>query len=258
MKKLSESQKFDFDFYKKRLKTIIGYAVNQKITEQAVLKHFQQIFYSIIRNDTIHRIDAHKTLGFLDFQVQNWNKYFSSNAWETSGPWSQRNFNQTFQRKSGKDKTYNYYITLEKSKDNIMKFWNFLPRLDRALKELSDTEQSPISYKTHKHLDYIVVDNDSLKVFYYDSNLKLKIDNIIKTWAATNKIKLAPRSHAHGVDIRFNPNEDKLSFGEIASKEIAKLFFKVITQHKNKYTENQYLEWIQKHFFEILSKIDIK
>ena len=95
---------------------------------------------------------------------------------------------------------------------------------------------------------------DTTRQHHTTNTLKLKIDNIIKTWAATNKIKLAPRSHAHGVDIRFNPNEDKLSFGEIASKEIAKLFFKVITQHKNKYTENQYLEWIQKHFFEILSK----
>lgn len=257
---LTETQIFDFDFFKDRIKKFIIYTLDAKqpVSDVAIKKQFQNIFYDIIRNDKGGRLNSSKKLGFTDNDVSSWRKYFSGNGWDVSGPWSQRNFNAQLTRKSGKDKTYNFYITLDKTKNNIIKFWNSVSNLDKELSLLSNSENSPISYKLHGHLDYLVEDNDSLKIYYYDSNLKSKVENVVKKWASQNNVNISPRSHLHGVDVRFNPNDNKNSFGEIASKKIAEIFFDVIKKHGTKHSEDKYFEWIKKHFSEILSKIEVK
>ena len=256
---LNETQKFDFDYFKDRIKKYISYTLDPKqpISEEAIKNQFKNTFYSIIRNDTQGRLNAHKKLGFSDSQVNDWKTFFTSDKWIRSGPWSQRSFNSNLERKSGKDKTYNYYITFDKTKDNILNFFNSIKILDKELRSLSDYEKSPISYKTHSHLDHMVEDNDSLKIFYYDISLKLKIESLVKKWATDNKIIISPRSHTHGVDVRYNPNDDKNSFGELVSKEIAELFVKTIKTNGRKYTDDQYFNWIKKHFFDLLSNVKI-
>lgn len=254
---IKEVQKFDFDHFKSQIQKQVDYILDNKISEAASKKQLQNIFYDIIRNNTGGSLNTHKKLGFLDSQVKEWNQYFSSNAWNKNGPWSQRDFNSTFTRKSGKDKTYNYYITLDKTKDNIMKFWNFLPRLDRELKTLSDSQKSPISYKIHNHLDYIIVDNDSLKIYYYDNTLKSQIENLVKMWATNNKINLSPRSHSHGADVRYNPTDSKNSYGEILSKHIAEQYYNVIKTYSKTYTSEQYFEWIKKSFEKLITNVKV-
>jgi hypothetical protein len=250
-------QKFDFDYFKSSIIRQTENILNDKLSNSAQ-KQLENIFYSIIRNNTTSRIDNYKQLGFEKWQYDNWKKYFTSNAWNVSGLWSQRSFNPSLPRKTGKDKTYNYYITLDKTKDNISKFLAFVPRLDRELKTLSDTEQTPISYKLHNNLDYIIGDNDTAKVYYYDPTLKSKIETIVKNWAQSNKIILSNRSHHHGVDIRFNPEDDKSSFGQIVSEKIAELYVNTVSKFKNKYSSEKYYDWIKKHFSDLISKIEIK
>jgi hypothetical protein len=253
-------QKFDFDYFKpsiiRHTETILNdKAKNYDILSRSAQKQLENIFYNIIRNNTTSRIDNYKQLRFEKWQYDNWKKYFTSNAWNVSGLWSQRSFNPLLPRKTGKDKTYNYYITLDKTKDNISKFLAFVPRLDRELKTLSDLEQSPISYKVHNNLDYIISDNDSAKVYYYDPFLKDKIEKVVKDWSISNKINLSPRTHYHGLDVRFKPEDDKNSFGEIASKKIAELFVDAIKKYGNKHTPDKYYEWIKSHFTKLLSTI---
>jgi len=253
-------QKFDFDYFKssitRQIETILdSKEKNYDVLSYSAQKQLEKIFYSIIRNDAESRLNQHKKLGYEQWQVDNWKKYFTSNAWDVSGPWSQRSFNKSLPRKSGKNKTYNYYITLEKTKDNISKFLAFIPSLDRELKTLSDKEQSPISYKVHNHLDYMVSDNDSAKVYYYDPLLKDKIETVVKNWASSNKINLSPRTHHHGVDVRFKPEDDKSSFGEIASKKISELFTDTIKKYGDKHTSEKYYQWIKSNFPKLLSSI---
>jgi hypothetical protein len=241
---LNESQTFDFDNSKNMILKYI-----QKVRKNEKLTDADNPFYNIIVGNVSF------TNLFDDDTKNKWKDYFSNKMFDTDGVWSQRNFNQGLERKSGKDRTFNYYITVDKDKNNILLFWNKLGELDKKLQEFSNSKKTPISYKTHRLLDAFVTHNDSLKVYYYDDTLKGDIENIVKEWLKSGNIKFTERTHGHGVDIK---GEGGGSFGQVLANVVGEQLKNLIQQHKDKYTDEQYFEWIKKYMPDIIKKVKTK
>ena len=249
---LKEEQKFNFEEYKK---SILNYVEDTK-KKSPYSWPIELSFYQIITGDT--KIGMAAGIGFTKEMEDKWKKIFTSSMFISNGAWSEIPFNNKLTKKTGLDKTLNFYITVDKTKDNIERFIKAIPDLNKRLKEFSDEKQSPISWKTHTLLDVFVGHNDSLKVFYYDGDLKNDVERIIKEWASQNNIKINPRTHSHGVDIRSTSGGDKESFGQLIAQEWKKQFNALIEKWGDKYTNEQYYEWIKKYGPEITKKINIK
>jgi hypothetical protein len=244
---LNEEQKFDFD---KNKNGIISYIKTVKNNQTP-----WPLFYSLLTGE--RKVGDAKKIGFDDAANDKWKKIFKSSMFNSNGVWSQIDFNPQLSRKTGKDRTLNYYITLAKDKDNISKFIKSIPDLNQRLKKLSDEKQSPISWKTHTILDVFVGHNDSLKIYYYDVDLKNDIEKVAKEWLQQNGLKSSNRTHTHGVDAKIGDG-DKQSWGQILADIIDKQFTELIKKYKDKYTDEQYFEWIKKNMPEIIKKVNIK
>jgi hypothetical protein len=244
---LKEEQKFDFDSNKSQ---IIGYI--NKILKGEKLNSVDNPFYNIIVGNP--KVGAAEKIGFTRDIKAKWKDYFSDKMFNTDGVWSQRDFGSAFKKETGDGKTYNYYITIKKDPGNIMLYWKSLGDLDKKLKNFSDTEQTPIKYKTHRLLDAFVDHNDSLKVYYYNPNYKKNIEDIVKEWVSSNGINQSNRTHNHGVDIK---GENGGSYGQILANKVGEIIKQTIDKYKNKYTAEQYYEWIKKHMADIIKNIKI-
>jgi hypothetical protein len=243
---VNENQQFDFDPSKKEILKFINKIINkEKVGE------FDSPFYKIVVGTP--KVGDSEKIGFTVDDKNKWKEYFSTKWFDTDGVWSQRNFNQSIQRKTGKNRTLNYYITIDKNKDNIKLFWNKLSDLDNRLSNLSNAKKTPISYKTHRLLDAFVTHNDSLKIYYYDETLKQDIEKIMNEWVNINKIITGNRTHIHGVDVKDGGG----SFGQILSKHIDKSLVDLIEKNGNKYTDEQYFEWIKKYLPNLIKQVKV-
>jgi hypothetical protein len=247
---LYESQVFDFDKWKSSILRIIEKIKNS----EKLLEPDFNVIYHILRNPG--NKDNYLSLGFTENDSKNWKSYFSNHkVFNSNGVWSQRDFNYNLKKelkdKSG-DRTYNYYLTIEKTKENISKFWQKLPILDNQLKVLSDTKKTPISYKLHTLLPVLINDNDSFKIYYYHYSLKNDIENVVRRWIKDNDIKISNRTHTHGVDVAGD------SYGELLAESIIKAFSEIIQKYQNKYTNEQYYEWLKTHMPDIIKSVKLK
>jgi len=241
---LIESQTFNFNRNKGEILRVI-----KKIRSGESLAN--NPFYTILRN-TYGSVGVHKTMGFEDDAPQKWKKFFKSEFFNSDGVWSQRNFNPSKKVKQD-GKSYTFYITVDcTDKNNVVRFVNSIMKLDKSLKQFSDDKGVAITYKTHAILDAFLVDNDSLKVYYYDPSFKSDIENIVRKWTRDNNITVGNRSHEHGIDI-----EGRGSYGQIISNEILKQFINVIKSHPNR-SDEEYYQWIVKHFVDIIKSVNIK
>lgn len=217
------------------------------------------LFYGLLRGQS--KIDTANKLGFTNEDKEKWKKSFKSSPWISDGVWSQIDYNpnlkQKAREKSGKHIDYNYYVTLIKNKENIIKFGNSINELNKILHKLSYEKMTPISFKTHTLLDVICGDNDSLKIYYYELGLKDEIEKIVQSWIKSNGIAVSKRTHTHGVDVKKG-DEDKKSWGIIIATIVDEQFRKTINQYGNKYTDEQYFEWFKKWFPQIIQNINIK
>lgn len=241
---LMESQKFDFETNKKSVINFID-----KCKENKPLHKFDNPFYGIITGNRVY------TDLFTDDIKNKWNTFFKHKAFYTDGVWSERRFNTKYDKNP--NRTYNYYITIEKDINNILLFISKLSLLDNELKELSTVSKQQIAYKTHTILDMMVNHNDSLKIFYYTPILKDSIENVVKNWAINNNIKLSNRTHTHGVDTIVNKGEDKKSFGEILADVIGEQFKSLIQKYGTKYTSEQYYNWIKNNISDMIKSVKI-
>ena len=151
-------------------------------------------------------------------------------------------------------KSYNYYITIDRNdKSNVMLFLNKIKGggLDYRLQQFADTKGVAITYKTHAIFDMFLSHNDSLKVYYYDSSLKNDIESIVKKWVSANNIKITDRSHTHGVDMNGK------SYGEIVAATVLNTLVDTIKKHPN-HTDEEYYQWLVKHFVDIIKNIKVK
>jgi len=246
---LYENQVFNFDTSKNDILKLI-----EKIKKhEGLFESDYNIIYNIIRNPG-HK-DNYLSLGFSENDSKLWKNYFSNKAFNSNGIWSQRDFNYNLKKelkdKSG-NRTYNYYLTIEKTKENISKFWQKLPILDNILKDYSNTKKTPISYKLHTLLPALINDNDSFKIYYYDFSIKNDIENMVKIWIKNNDIKITNRTHTHGVDVSGD------SYGELLAESVIKAFSEIIHKYQNKYTNEQYYEWLKKYMPDIIKSVKIR
>lgn len=242
---LLETQTFNFN----RKKGLIIQLIKKVKNGETVFDH-DNPFYEIIRNSG-GGVGTYKTMGFKDDAPVQWKKFFSSSFFDWNGVWSQRSFNSNKKVKTD-GKTYNFYITVDRSdKDNVVKFVNSLMKLDNSLKQFSDQKGVAIAYKTHAILDAFLSDNDSLKVYYYDPSLKPEIENIVRKWINDNDVKIGNRSHEHGVD------KDGKSYGIILADNVFKVFVDLIKNNPN-HSDEEYYQWLIKHFVDIIRNIKVK
>ena len=243
---LVEAQTFNFNKSKNQIMRLI-----KKIRDGDIIDdYWSEEFYNILRNrhSELGHLGLHKTMGFKDDAPQTWKKYFTSAAFNPNGfpEWAQRDFNRG-KNDNQNGRTYNFYITVDTSdKKNVERFINKHHFLDTSLKQFSDNMRVPILYKTHAELDSFLADNDSLKVYYYDSSLKSDVENIVKKWARDNNITISDRSHDHGIDI-----EGKGSYGRILAVEILKVFINLV-KNNPKATDEQYYQWLVKNFVALI------
>lgn len=243
---LNENQKLDFDGYKQ---SILNFIRTIKRNEPGV--GAWPFAYGLIRGE--NKVGAANSLGFTDDQKRRWKDKLTQSPWTTDGgPWSQINHNPQLKRREG-DKTLNYYITLAKTKENLNKFALSFGDLHTLLQSLSDQTSSPISWKTHNNLDALAGDNDSLKIFYYDRDLKQAVEEAVEEWKAKTGVQTSTRTHYHGVDASPSPGEGKKSWGQTLADGFEEELTKLVKKHGDQYTDEQYYEWVKKFLPSFLS-----
>ena len=242
---LNEDQVFDWNEYRSEIMKYITAKLSNKPS-------LANPFYDLITNRP--KTGSAQAIGLDNQFAQSWKGYFSQTPFDTDGVWSQININKQFPRKSGQNVTYNFYITVSKNRDNIAKFINSIPKLYPILKQLSDQKQTPISFKTHRLLDAFVSHNDSLKIFYYDQDLKQDIEAAVKQWLQQTGIKTGARTHMHGIDKK---GTDGGSYGQIIANIVAKQVDDLITTNGSKFTPEQYFAWIKQYMPQIIQSVQI-
>lgn len=244
---LNEEQKLDFDEYKKSILSFI-----RTVKENRPGVGPWPFAYGLIRGDK--KVGAANALGFTDDQKSKWKDKLTQSPWRTGGgPWSQIDHNSGLKRREG-DKTLNYYITLAKTKENLNKFALSFGTLYTLLQGLSDQTSSPISWKTHNSLDALVGDNDSLKIFYYDRNLKQAIEGAVEEWKKKTGVQVSKRTHSHGVDFSPSPGSGKISWGQHLSQKFEEELINLIKKYGDRYTDEEYYEWVKKELPSFLSR----
>lgn len=195
-------------------------------------------------------------IGFQDDVKELWRDYFSSPPFIGGAPepWSQINMGDQFARATGDDRTLNFYVTVNKDKENILNFFRNIQKLPSYLKPISTQYQTPIKFKTHSRLDSFVGHNDSLKIYYYDPKVKDPVTNAVRKWLSDSGIATGARSHEHGVDLKSGGG----SFGQIISNHIYDTFTKLIQTHGDKYTPEQYFAWLKQNFTRLISQVQQK
>lgn len=241
---LLETQKFDIEGNKSQIIRIIDKIRNGKLLNSSD----HSIIYMIITNTGVGAVGISKRMGYTDDESKRWKEYFKSDD-----VWSQKNINPDKKVKVD-GKSYNYYITIDRNdKSNVMLFLNKIKGggLAYRLQQFADTKGVAITYKTHAIFDMFLSHNDSLKVYYYDSSLKNDIESIVKKWVSENNIKISDRSHTHGVDMNGK------SYGEIVAATVLNTLVDTIKKHPN-HTDEEYYQWLVKHFIDIIKNIKFK
>jgi hypothetical protein len=250
--------------YEQIAKGFTGQILNFKQAKPEILKLIQKLldgkatisdrkhnpFYGIIVGKG--KIGDAERMGFSQTFKELWKKTLQTETkneiWRlsTDGVWSQVNINNEFQRKIGSRHTLNFYITVVKTKNNIINFFNNLYKVKDFLIPVSEKFQTPISYKTHCLLDSFIGHNDSFKVYFYDSNpeIKKEITLAIKKWLNENNIETCNRTHDYGIDLK---GEEGSSFGISLSLHMFDSLAKVIKDYSTKFTPEQYYQWLVKH-----------
>ena len=231
-------------------------------TNTGTFHPLEDTIYFLLREGDIVTFDAIRQLGFTKAEEDKWQQIFHSSLFTVSNDWSQVNFISNSQKAAGKGITLNYYITVVKTKDNVLNFVKSILDLNKVLKELSDRYKSTVAWKTHNKLYMFLKDNDSLKVYYFDAAMKQDVENTVKDWAKRNNIQLGTRTHSHGFDsnapITIGGKTYKGSYGQILAKIIADQLIDVIEKNKDKYTDEQYFQWLKIETPKIIKSIQIK
>jgi len=257
---IRENQVLKWEDYKDQLLKHIK-AIRTNTNSQAYHPLEDTIYY-LLREGDITTKSAIEQLGFTKAEEGKWQQIFSQPLFTVSGDWSQVDFISNSQKTAEKGITLNYYTTVVKTKDNVLNFVKSIPDLNKVLKELSDKYKSTVSWKTHNKLYVFLKDNDSLKVYYYDAAMKQDVENTVKDWAKRNNIQLGTRTHSHGFDsntpITVGGKTYKGSYGQILAKIVADQLTDFVNKNKDRYTDEQYFQWIKTQAPEIIKTIQIK
>lgn len=246
---INESQRFDFD---KHRDTILRFVKNT--LEGKPNNRQYNPFYDLIVGGG--QVGASANLGIDPNIAASWKAYFQSKPFigGAGEPWSQVNIGDQYAKTTGDDRTLNFYVTVAKDRDNILRFFKTYHSLASYLQPISQQYQTPIKFKTHSLLDNFIGHNDSFKVYYYDPKLKNEVVAAVKKWLSDNGISTAARSHEHGVDIKSGGG----SFGQLLSNHVYDEFTKLIQTYGNKVTPEQYFDWLKTNLHILIGQVKAK
>ena len=184
-----------------------------------------------------------------------WEDFFGGvEYWGFNKNWACRYYN--WQEPAHGTRTSNFYITLDKTPENITKFMYSIYLLNKKLKEFSSAwsdsgeSSSSVAFKTHKSLHLLIQHNDSLKVYFADEANRSEIVGIVRKWLSDNEIATSSRSHEDGYD--RNDEGGTVSFGQILAKESAEYVIEyTIGSMKHSTPEEQSAE-ISKNFSNVV------
>ena len=209
----------------------------------------EDTIYDTMRNG--HGVEMVDKLGYTAADKSSYRTFIQNWPYGNTA-WAQKNFGETFPIISG-GRTYNYYATLVKDRQNIDKFIRSLPDLDQRLTQLSSQLKQPIRYKINSMLTALASENDNFKLFYYDPAIKPQVTAAVQLWLKDNGIQIGERSHTHGVDIKGQG-----SYGKIISQHVNDAIDNIIKQYGDKYTPEQYYTWLATNFNKLISQVKVK
>jgi len=240
---LNEEQVFNFNRFEGTIKKFVEFI---KKNPNATIPPNLLFFYQLITN-TGTGVGSANNLGYSDDEIKKWKDYFHSLPWNSNGVWSQLDFNPNLKLK--KDNTsYNFYVTIKKTKQNINKFWISLRDLSNKIKSLSDTNQVALSFKTHTILDSMVTHNDSIKFYFYDQSISNDVHNVVNAWLNENGIEISERTHTFGIDKSGN------SYGQMLANTLTQYFSKIIIDHPQASTD-ELVDYIKTNTPEVIKRI---
>lgn len=230
--------------------------INQKLTTNPDFKLSSWIYQNIIRKSgsqstpELKQWIKEKDPDFkklLDGWLQTWGTKYEliRVSQDPQGEWLGVNFNENKKQKqvvNGKELTYNYYITFERTTHNFKQMINSLSDLiSRFYKACQSGElaESAVSLKFGYHLVHFIEDNDHLKFYWYNKEDEPKVEKIVNDWLQVNKISTVQRPYNKGVD-----TGQKSSWGTLVSDKVEEEFSKLVKTHGTKYTPQQYAKWI--------------
>lgn len=248
---LTEEQVFNFDTSKTAIITWIDEVLKGNYNAD-------DPFYDLIVNTTGVKssVGSAAKLGLSDEFRKAWSTYFKNSAFDYNPAWSQYTINSSDENTSS-GRTYNFYVTLEKTKENIGLFINSYSKLANYLKKVSISHKDWIAFKTHVSVDAFIAHNDSLKIYYMKPESKDDVVAAVKEWISAYGIKTTSRTHEHGVDIAGN-GDGTGSFGQILASVVRKRVIELIKKHGNAYTSEKYFEWIKQHLPSMIKNYTIK
>ena len=185
---------------------------------------------------------------FLNKNKTNWYNHLNKIK-DNSDPeevWRGFDINRTKEKRTNYN-TYNFYYTLELTAENLKNFINNIHILKYDLQVFSEKNgKIPLAFKTMARLDDLINQKDHLKVYYYDSKYKEELRKVIKDWFTKSNIKTTQRKYEDGMDSTRGTKKD--SWGSNLSEKMAEEFKKLIEQHKDKFTPEDYLNWLIKMY----------
>ena len=256
MKHLKQYKIFENSFFtisEERRKKLI-YFINSSL-DGTDFDFSSWIYQNIIRgkqentelNDFIQKVSPNWKK-ILDEYLSKYKSGVMKIGQDDQNEWIQPTYNSSLKQKEVKgdqEITKNFYVTFEKSEDNLKKWFNGLASLIsdfyKACTE-GELKNSAISFKFGYDAKHFIEDNDHLKFYWYKDEDKNKVLEIYNNWLKKTGIKTQKRSYDFGIDTV--KGRDKNSFGRIVANKVNDQFQKLKSQYGKKFTADQYADYI--------------
>jgi hypothetical protein len=256
MKHLKTYKIFENSFFTisdERRKKLIGF-INSSL-DGADMDFSSWIYQNIIRgkeehielNDFIQKLSPNWKK-ILDEYLSKYKSGVMKIGQDDQNEWFGVNYNSSLKQKEVKgdfEITKNFYVTFEKSEDNLKKWFNGLATLiSDFYKSCTEGElkNSAISFKCGYDAKHFIEDNDHLKFYWYKDDDKNKVLEVYNNWLKKTGIQTKKRAYDFGIDTA--KGRDKNSFGLMVSNKVNDQFQKLKSQYGKKFTAEKYVDYI--------------
>lgn len=236
------NQQFSFEYIRPQLEKYItaiqqAYKTNQ-VPDSMLVQNLSGAIYDALTKRIQTGEDAlekRKTDPLYQKYGEAWKKWLQSAGCNITGTWAQWDIGK---RNKVDNKTYNFYITVDFSKEEgFKKFWAGLPALHAILGQIAKQIGDGISFKTSYPFDALMNHNDTLKVYYSDPKFGIIVKQAVQKWAADNQVPLGKRAYEHGTDTQGT------SFGDLAAKALSQALLNAIKTTPSA-TSAQWVSWL--------------
>ena len=256
MKHLKSYKIFENSFFtisEDRRKKLISF-INSSL-DGADLDFSSWIYQNIIRgkeehtelNDFIKKVSPNWKK-MLDEYLSKYKSGVMKIGQDDQNEWFGVNYNSNLKQKEVRkdyEITKNFYVTFEKSEDNLKRWFNGIGTLIsdfyKACTE-GELKNSAISFKCGYDAKHFIEDNDHLKFYWYKDDDKNKVLEVYNNWLKKTGIKTQKRAYDFGIDTA--KGKDKNSFGLMVANKVNDQFQKLKSQYGKKFTADQYADYI--------------